>query len=48
MLILVQKGQNDPYSAREQKRVHFMKEYLLSDKFADLTNYNVLVAVAVR
>ena len=39
MYILVQKGQNDQYSVRGQKRAKFMKEYLLSDICADLANY---------
>ena len=36
MYILVQKGQNDPYHVPGQKRARLMKEYLISDRCADL------------
>ena len=36
LYILVQKGKNDPYYALGQKRARLMKEYLLSDRCADL------------
>ena len=34
--ILVQRGGNDPYHVPGQKWVRLMKEYLLSDRCADL------------
>ena len=36
MYILVQKGLNDPYYVPGQKLVRLMKEYLLSDRCADM------------
>ena len=36
MYILVQRGKNDPYNVPGQKRARLMKEYILSDRCADL------------